>query len=81
MITLKKKTKKSFIAAAAAFAVILLLGLATEFTGYGLMLASFGSTCAIVFTMPKSPAARAQYYFHIHHNRSAGLYTIPFGRL
>ena len=25
--------------------------------------------------------ARAQYYFHIHHNRSAGLYTIPFGRL
>lgn len=60
MANISKKTKESLKAGAAAFAMILLLGLITQTTYLNLMIASFGSTCAIVFAMPKSPAARAR---------------------
>ncbi len=56
----RKKKKESIKAGIAAFAVILFLGLFTEHTYFNLMIASFGSTCAIVFAMPKSPASRAR---------------------
>jgi CBS-domain-containing membrane protein len=55
-----KRTKESIKAALAAFAVIFLLSAVTNNTPFNLMIASFGSTCAIVFAMPKSAASRAR---------------------
>lgn len=54
------KAIASLRAAIGAFIVILSLGLITDNIGINLMIASFGSTCAIVFALPDSPAARAR---------------------
>ena len=60
MPKLHKKTKNSLKASIAAFIVIAVLGLITEYTHFNMIIAPLGSTCAIVFGMPNSPAARAR---------------------
>lgn len=78
MIKPSRKTILSFKAASAAFCVILLLGLVTGNTGVNLMIASFGSTCAIVFAMPKSPAARARNIIFTYTTSAATAFALYY---
>lgn len=59
-ITFKKKTKDSAVAGIASFLTIFILAWLTDNTGFNFLMAPFGATTALVYTLPKAQISQAK---------------------
>lgn len=55
-----KKIRDSLISGAGIFLGVALLALITDYSGYPLLISSFGSTCLVLFALPASPISRTK---------------------